>query len=64
MPRDLVPTATVDEFGVVHLARNHGWINPWNPAIATCIHIPDGLGFCMASSGQCPPQLGTVKADR
>jgi helitron helicase-like protein/PIF1-like helicase len=37
MPRDLVPTATVDEFGVVHLARNHGWINPWNPAIATCI---------------------------
>jgi Helitron helicase-like domain at N-terminus/PIF1-like helicase len=37
MPRELVPTASVDEFGVVHLARNHEWINPWNPAIATCI---------------------------
>jgi hypothetical protein len=37
MPRDLVQAANVDEFGVVHLARNHGWINPWNPAIATCI---------------------------
>src|SRR6267378_2054101 len=23
MPRDLVPTATVDDYGVVHLARNH-----------------------------------------
>jgi hypothetical protein len=37
MPRDLVPHSKVDEFGVIHLARNHGWVNPWNPAIATCI---------------------------
>ena len=37
MPRDLIPDSKVDDFGVVHLARNHGWVNPWNPAIATCI---------------------------
>ena len=45
MPRDLVPTATVDEFGVVHLPRNHGWINPWNPAIATCIRSNHDLSW-------------------
>ena len=37
MPRDLLTTSEVDEFGVIHLARNHGWINPWNPAIASCL---------------------------
>jgi hypothetical protein len=37
MPRELVPVSNVDEFGVTHLARNHGWVNAWNPAIATCI---------------------------
>ncbi|KAH7120149.1 hypothetical protein B0J13DRAFT_166144 [Dactylonectria estremocensis] len=37
MPRDLRPHSEVDELGVVHLARNHGWVNPWNPAIASCI---------------------------
>lgn len=35
MPRDLVSEAKVDELGVIHLARNHSWINPWNPAIAS-----------------------------
>ena len=28
---------TVDEFGIVHQRRNDAWINPWNPAIASCI---------------------------
>jgi hypothetical protein len=37
MPRDLAPHSRVDEFGVIHLVRNHGWVNPWNPAIASCI---------------------------
>jgi hypothetical protein len=37
MPRDLVPATKIDEFGLIHLARNHAWINPWNSAIATCI---------------------------
>lgn len=37
MPRDLVPTSKVDEFGLIHLARNHAWTNPWNPAIASCV---------------------------
>ena len=27
-----------DEFSVIHLSQNHGWVNPWNPAIASCIH--------------------------
>ncbi|CAI7569062.1 unnamed protein product [Penicillium discolor] len=37
IPRDLVPTSKVDEFGLIHLARNHAWTNPWNPAIASCM---------------------------
>lgn len=37
MPRDLIPFSGIDELGVIHLARNHAWINPWNPAIATCL---------------------------
>lgn len=37
MPRDLVPVPKIDEFGLIHLARNHAWINPWNPAIASCV---------------------------
>ncbi|KFZ23650.1 hypothetical protein V502_01866 [Pseudogymnoascus sp. VKM F-4520 (FW-2644)] len=38
MPRDIVSESTVDDkLGVIHLARNHGWVNPWNPAIATCM---------------------------
>ena len=37
MPRDLAPSSTVDEFGIIHQRRNDAWINPWNPAIASCI---------------------------
>ena len=37
MPRELVASSTVDESGIVHLARNDAWVNPWNPAIASCI---------------------------
>ena len=37
MPRELQPNSEVDELGVIHLARDHGWINPWKPAIASCI---------------------------
>ncbi|KAJ5100152.1 hypothetical protein N7532_007153 [Penicillium argentinense] len=34
MPRELVPTSTVDEFGIIHLVRSHPWVNPWNPALS------------------------------
>jgi hypothetical protein len=37
MPRALIHSSMVDEHGIIHLARNHPWVNPWNPAIATCI---------------------------
>jgi hypothetical protein len=37
MPRELVPSSKIDDVGVIHLARNHPWINPWNPAIASCL---------------------------
>ncbi|KAJ5761308.1 hypothetical protein N7520_008464 [Penicillium odoratum] len=37
MPRDLIPMSKVDDFGLIHLARNHPWINPWNPTIASCV---------------------------
>ena len=36
-PRDLQLYSNVDELGVIHLARNHAWVNSWNPAIASCI---------------------------
>ena len=37
MPRDLVDSSKIDELGTIQLARNHGWVNPWNHAIASCI---------------------------
>ena len=37
MPRELVPESYADEYGVIRLARNNGWVNPWNRAIASCI---------------------------
>jgi hypothetical protein len=37
MPRDLLKASKVDEHGIIHLARNHAWVNPWNPSIASCI---------------------------
>jgi hypothetical protein len=45
MPRDLVPTSTVDEFGLIHLARSHAWINPWNPAIASCVRYNQDISW-------------------
>jgi hypothetical protein len=45
MPRDLLPNSEVDEFGVIHLARNHGWVNPWNPAIASCIRSNQDISW-------------------
>ncbi|KAH7305355.1 hypothetical protein BKA65DRAFT_415803 [Rhexocercosporidium sp. MPI-PUGE-AT-0058] len=45
MPRDLVPNSEVDEFGVIHLARNHGWVNPWNPAIASCVRSNQDISW-------------------
>ncbi|KAJ5318263.1 hypothetical protein N7476_004683 [Penicillium atrosanguineum] len=37
MPRDLLDASKVDEHGIIHLARNHAWVSPWNPSIASCI---------------------------
>jgi len=45
MPRDLLPASKVDELGVIHLARNHGWVNPWNPAIASCIRSNQDISW-------------------
>ncbi|KAE8155906.1 hypothetical protein BDV40DRAFT_306572 [Aspergillus tamarii] len=45
MPRDLVPTSNVDEYGFIHLARNHTWKNPWNPAIASCIRSNQDISW-------------------
>jgi hypothetical protein len=45
MPRDPVPTSTIDEFGLIHLARNHAWINPWNPAIASCVRSNQDISW-------------------
>jgi Helitron helicase-like domain at N-terminus len=51
MPRDLEPVSRVDGLGVVHLARNHGWINPWNPAIASCIRSNQDISWILIVSG-------------
>ncbi|OKO94694.1 ATP-dependent DNA helicase pfh1 [Penicillium subrubescens] len=45
MPRDLVPTSYIDKFGLIHLARNHAWINPWNPAIASCVRSNQDISW-------------------
>jgi PIF1-like helicase len=37
MPRKLVPTSHVDEYGVIHIARHHEWVTPFNRAIANCL---------------------------
>jgi hypothetical protein len=45
MPRELRPNSEVDELGVIHLARNNGWVNPWNPAIASCIRSNQDISW-------------------
>jgi len=45
MPRELRPNSEVDELGVIHLARNHGWVNPWNPTIASCIRSNQDISW-------------------
>jgi hypothetical protein len=45
MPRELVPTSHIDDFGLIHLARNHAWINPWNPAIASCVRSNQDISW-------------------
>ncbi|KAJ5370019.1 uncharacterized protein N7496_006111 [Penicillium cataractarum] len=37
MPRELLERSKVDDHGIIHVARNHAWVNPWNPYIASCI---------------------------
>ena len=45
MPRDLVPTSKIDGFGLIHIARNHAWINPWNPAVASCVRSNQDISW-------------------
>ena len=45
MPRDLVHTSKIDQFGLIHLARNHAWINPWNPSIASCVRSNQDISW-------------------
>jgi hypothetical protein len=45
MPRDLLSTSMVDDVGNIHIARNHPWINPWNPTIASCIRSNQDISW-------------------
>jgi hypothetical protein len=45
MPRDLLSTSKVDDVGNIQIARNHAWINPWNPAIASCIRSNQDISW-------------------
>ena len=50
MPRELVPTSHVDEFGVVHVKRSNGWVTSYNPAIASCIRSNHDITWIPTSS--------------
>ena len=50
MPRELVPTSHVDQFGVVHVKRSNGWVTSYNPAIASCIRSNHDLTWIPTSS--------------
>ncbi|KAI3286470.1 hypothetical protein DTO002I6_8141 [Penicillium roqueforti] len=43
--QNLVPTSNIDDFGLIHLARNHAWINPWNPAIASFVRSNQDISW-------------------
>lgn len=45
MPRDLVEVSRIDNYGIVHLARNNAWVNPWNPFIASCIRSNQDISW-------------------
>ena len=55
IPRELVPQSRVDEFGVIHLARDHPWVTPWNPAIAYCIRSNQGISLIPTRSKYLTP---------
>lgn len=45
MPRELRPSSEVDGLGVIHLARNNGWVNPWNPVIVACVRSNQDISW-------------------
>lgn len=44
-PRELVAQTHVDCHGVVHLERNHQWVNPWNPVLASVLRSNHNISF-------------------
>jgi hypothetical protein len=50
MPRDLLSEFKVDDLGIINLTRNNGWVNPWNPAIASCIHSNHNISWIPTKS--------------
>jgi hypothetical protein len=44
-PRDLIAQSHVNGHGVVHLERNHQWINPWNPVLASLLRSNHDISF-------------------
>jgi hypothetical protein len=47
MPRELRPSSKVDQLGVIHLARNNSWVNPWNPVIAACVRSNQDISWIL-----------------
>ena len=54
VPRGLFPVYKVDEFGLIHLARNHAWTNPWNPAIASYVRSNHDISWIPTVSKSLP----------
>ena len=50
MPRDLLSESKVDDLGIIHLTRNNGWVNSWNPAIASCIRSNHDISWIPTKS--------------
>lgn len=45
MPRDLAPTSNIYEFRLIHLARNHAWINSCNMTIVSCVRSNQDISW-------------------
>jgi hypothetical protein len=45
MPCNIIEASKIDENRVIHLAHNHAWVNPWNPAIASCIQSNHNISW-------------------
>jgi hypothetical protein len=47
MLQELQSSSEVDGLGVIYLACNNGWVNPWNPVIAACVRSNQDISWIL-----------------